>query len=320
MKMKIVILDGYTTNPGDLSWDFLEKFGTYTVYDRTPEDKIVERAKGCDVIITNKTPVRAETIAQLPELKFIALLSTGYNVVDVDFAAERGIPVSNVPCYSTSAVAQLVFAFILEFTNRVSLHSQAVHSGEWNSCPNFCFWKSPLTELQGKTIGIIGYGKIGKAVAKIAEAFDMNVLVSSRSATVGESDGGVKFVGVDELLKNADFVTLHCPLTPQTDGMVNEEFISKMKKSAYLINTSRGPVVDENALAAALKSGRLAGAGIDVMSVEPPKTENPLFCCENCLITPHIAWAGFETRERLIGIVEENLRAFSQGEPINTVN
>lgn len=318
--MKIVILDGYTTNPGDLSWDFLEKFGTYTVYDRTPEDKIIERAKGCDVIITNKTPVRAETIAQLPELKFIALLSTGYNVVDVDFAAERGIPVSNVPCYSTSAVAQLVFAFILEFTNRVSLHSEAVHSGEWSSCPNFCFWKSPLTELQGKTIGIIGYGKIGKAVANIAEAFGMCVLASSRSAAVGGCDGNVKFVTVDELLEKSDFVTLHCPLTPQTTGMVNAEFISRMKNSAYLINTSRGPVVDENALAAALKSGRLAGAGIDVMTVEPPKAENPLFGCENCLITPHIAWAGFETRTRLIGIVEENLGAFAQGKPINTVN
>ncbi len=318
--MKIVILDGYTTNPGDLSWDFLKEFGTYTVYDRTPEDKIIERAKDCDIIITNKTPVRAETIAQLPNLKFIALLSTGYNVVDVDFAAKRGIPVSNVPCYSTSAVAQLVFAFILEFTNRVSLHSEAVHSGEWSSCPNFCFWKSPLTELQGKTIGIIGYGKIGKAVARIAEAFDMNVLASSRSATVGESDGNVKFVTVDTLAKESDFITLHCPLTEQTTGMVNEEFISKMKKSAYLINTSRGPVVDENALAAALRSGRLAGAGIDVMGIEPPKCDNPLFERENCLITPHIAWAGFETRTRLVGIVEENLRAFAQGKPINTVN
>lgn len=318
--MKIVILDGYTTNPGDLSWDFLKEFGTYTVYDRTPEDKIIERAKDCDIIITNKTPVRAETIAQLPNLKFIALLSTGYNVVDVDFAAKRGIPVSNVPCYSTSAVAQLVFAFIIEFTNRVSLHSEAVHSGEWSSCPNFCFWKSPLTELQGKTIGIIGYGKIGKAVAKIADAFGMNMLAFSRSATVGESDGNVKFVTVDTLAKESDFITLHCPLTEQTTGMVNEEFISKMKKSAYLINTSRGPVVDENALAAALRSGRLAGAGIDVMSIEPPKCDNPLFECENCLITPHIAWAGFETRTRLVGIVEENLRAFAQGKPINTVN
>ena len=295
--MKIVILDGYTTNPGDLSWDFLNEFGTYTVYDRTPKEKIVERAQGCDIIITNKTPIDARTIAALPELKFITLLSTGFNVVDVDFAREKGIPVSNVPCYSTSAVAQLV-----------------------SSCPNFCFWKSPLTELQGKTIGIIGYGKIGKAVAKIAEAFGMDVLANSRSAKVGDCDGAVRFVETDELLKKSDFVTLHCPLTPQTTGLVNAEFIAKMKPNAFLINTSRGPVVDEQALADALKSGRISGAGVDVLSTEPPKESNPLLGCENCLITPHIAWAGFETRTRLVGIVEENLRAFVNGEPINVVN
>lgn len=318
--MKIVILDGYTTNPGDLSWDFLNEFGTYTVYDRTPKEKIVERAAGCDIIITNKTPIDAETIAALPELKFITLLSTGFNVVDVDFARKRGIPVSNVPCYSTSAVAQLVFAFILEHTNRVALHSEAVHAGEWSSCPHFCFWKSPLTELQGQTLGIIGYGKIGKAAAKIAEAFGMNVLANSRSAKVGDRDGAVRFVETDELLEKSDFVTLHCPLTPQTTGMVNTRFIEKMKPSAFLINTSRGPVVDEQALADALHSGRIAGAGVDVLSTEPPKDDNPLLKCDNCLITPHIAWAGFETRTRLVGIVEENLRAFVKGEPINVVN
>ena len=281
--MKIVILDGYTTNPGDLSWDFLNEFGTYTVYDRTPKEKIVERAQGCDIIITNKTPIDARTIAALPELKFITLLSTGFNVVDVDFAREKGIPVSNVPCYSTSAVAQLVFAFILEHTNRVALHSEAVHGGEWSSCPNFCFW-------------------------------------NSRSAKVGDCDGAVRFVETDELLKKSDFVTLHCPLTPQTTGLVNAEFIAKMKPNAFLINTSRGPVVDEQALADALKSGRISGAGVDVLSTEPPKESNPLLGCENCLITPHIAWAGFETRTRLVGIVEENLRAFVKGEPINVVN
>lgn len=318
--MKIVILDGYTTNPGDLSWDFLNEFGTYTVYDRTPKEKIVERAAGCDIIITNKTPIDAETIAALPELKFITLLSTGFNVVDVDFARERGIPVSNVPCYSTSAVAQLVFAFILEHTNRVTLHSEAVHAGEWSNCPHFCFWKSPLTELQGQTLGIIGYGKIGKAAAKIAEAFGMNVLANSRSAKVGDRDGEVRFVETDELLEKSDFVTLHCPLTPQTTGMVNARFIEKMKPSAFLINTSRGPVVDEQALADSLHSGRIAGAGVDVLSTEPPKEDNPLLKCDNCLITPHIAWAGFETRTRLVGIVEENLRAFVKGEPINVVN
>ncbi|MGN0544274.1 MAG: D-2-hydroxyacid dehydrogenase [Acutalibacteraceae bacterium] len=318
--MKIVILDGFTTNPGDLSWDFLSSFGTYTVYDRTPKDKVVERARGCDIIITNKTPIDSEAIAALPELKFIALLSTGFNVVDVDFARERGIPVSNVPCYSTSAVAQLVFAFILEHTNRVALHSEAVHAGEWSSCPNFCFWKSPLTELQGKTIGIIGYGKIGRAVAKIAKAFGMDIIANSRSAKAGDSDGAVRFTDIDELLGESDFVTLHCPLTPQTTGLVNAGFIEKMKPTAFLINTSRGPVIDEKALANALRSGRIAGAGVDVLSTEPPEPDNPLFGCENCLITPHVAWAGFETRKRLIGIVEENLRAFVSGEPINVVN
>lgn len=213
-----------------------------------------------------------------------------------------------------------MFAFILEHSNRVALHSEAVHGGEWSSCPNFCFWKSPLTELQCKTIGIIGYGKIGKAVAKIAEAFGMDVLANSRSAKVGDCDGAVRFVEIDELLKKSDFVTLHCPLTPQTTGLVNAEFIAKMKPNAFLINTSRGPVVDEQALADALKSGRISGAGVDVLSTEPPKESNPLLGCENCLITPHIAWAGFETRTRLVGIVEENLRAFVNGEPINVVN
>ena len=314
--MKIVILDGYTTNPGDLSWDFLNEFGTYTVYDRTPKEKIVERAQGCDIIITNKTPIDARTIAALPELKFITLLSTGFNVVDVDFAREKGIPVSNVPCYSTSAVAQLTFALILEHTNHVALHSDSVMSGEWSNCKYFCYQKSPLAELDSKTLGIIGFGKIGKAVAVIARAFGMKVLAHTNHPAPFDC---VEFVTTDELLAESDFVTLHCPLTPQTEGMVNAEFISKMKSSAVLINTSRGQVIDEQALADALNSGKLAGAGLDVLSAEPPKADNPLLGARNCLITPHIAWAGYETRARLMDICRRNVEAYLSGSPINCV-
>ncbi|MBQ2775031.1 MAG: D-2-hydroxyacid dehydrogenase [Clostridia bacterium] len=318
--MKIVILDGHTTNPGDLSWDFLKEFGEFTVYDRTPVDKIIERALGYDIIITNKTPISADVMAQLPDLKFIALLSTGFNVIDIDFAKQRGIPVSNVPSYSTAAVAQLVFAFLLEHSNKVSVHNEAVKNGEWSNCQHFCFWKTPLSELQGKTIGIIGYGQIGREVAKIAEAFGMNILAHSRSSTPNTTEGKTKFVELDELLKNSDFVSLHCPLTPQTEKMVNKDFIAKMKPSAFLVNTSRGPVVDEDALAEALKNGKLAGAGVDVLSTEPPAADNPLLSCDNCLITPHVAWAGLETRKRLIEILKGNIKAFIDGNPRNVVN
>ena len=318
--MKTVILDGYTANPGDLSWDFLSEFGEYTVYDYTPADKIVERALGCDIIITNKTPVSAEVMAQLPELKFIALLSTGFNVIDIEYARKRSIPVSNVPAYSTAAVAQLVFAFILEYTNKVTMHSTAVKEGEWSGCRHFCFWKAPLTELQGKTMGIFGYGQIGREVAKIAEAFGMNVLAYSRSCVPGTGDGKTKFVTLDEMLADSDFVSLHCPLNAQTEKMVNSEFISKMKPSAFLINTSRGAVIDEQALSQALNTGKLAGAGVDVLSTEPPAADNPLLSCEKCMITPHIAWAGFETRKRLIEILTDNIRGFVSGAPRNVVN
>ena len=240
--------------------------------------------------------------------------------MDVDFARERGIPVSNVPCYSTSAVAQLVFAFILEHTNRVALHSEAVHAGEWSSCPHFCFWKSPLTELQGKTLGIIGYGKIGKAAAKIAEAFGMNVLANSRSAKVGDRDGEVRFVETDELLEKSDFVTLHCPLTPQTEGLINRQSIEKMKPGVILINNGRGPLVVEQDLADALNCGRVYAAGLDVVSVEPIRPDNPLLTAKNCIITPHISWAARESRQRLMDIAVENLRAFLAGRPVNVVN
>lgn len=314
--MKITVLDGYTENPGDLSWDWLEALGETSIYDCTPDGLIAERSAGCEIIITNKTPLRRETLEKLPELRYIGLLSTGYNVVDWEYCKEKVIPVCNIPTYSTSAVAQLTFALILEHTNHVALHSDSVMSGEWSNCKYFCYQKSPLAELDGKTLGIIGFGKIGKAVAVIARAFGMKVLAHTNHPAPFDD---VEFVTTDELLAESDFVTLHCPLTPQTEGMVNAEFISKMKSSAVLINTSRGQVIDEQALADALNSGRLAGAGLDVLSAEPPKADNPLLGARNCLITPHIAWAGYETRVRLMDICRRNVEAYLSGSPINCV-
>ncbi|MBQ2842488.1 MAG: D-2-hydroxyacid dehydrogenase [Clostridia bacterium] len=314
--MKITVLDAYTENPGDLSWEWLEKLGECTIYDRTPPELISERTKGCNIVITNKTPLRKELLENLPELRYVGLLSTGYNIVDWEYCKEKGIPVCNIPSYSTSAVAQLVFALILELTNAVGIHSESVHGGEWSECKDFCYWKTPLTELDGKTFGIIGFGKIGKAAAKIASAFGMKVLASTNHPAPFEN---VEFCSKDELLAKSDFVSLHCPLTPLTEGMVNAEFLSKMKPTAMLINTSRGQVVDENALAEALKNGKIAGAGLDVLSVEPPKSDCPLIGIKNCYITPHIAWAGFETRERLMKICRKNVEAFLNGSPINLV-
>ncbi len=317
---KIVILDAYTTNPGDLSWDWLNQYGETEIFDRTPCDKITERVKDADVVITNKTPLTAETIDKMEKCRFIALLSTGYNIVDWEYAAKKGIPVSNIPTYSTMAVAQLVFAFISELCNGVGLHSADVRNGGWSSCPDFCYWKQPLTELCGKTIGIIGFGKIGQAVADIAGAYKMNILAVSGHETDQSDRKNFKWSSLDGLLRNSDIITLHCPLTEQTTGMVNAEFLSKCKPSAFVINTSRGPVVDEKALADALNSGRIAGAAVDVLSTEPPKSDNPLLSAKNCYITPHIAWAGYETRQRLMGVLQENFKAFFDGKPINTVN
>lgn len=319
--MKIVNLDGVTTNPGDLSWDGISRFGDYTVYDRTSPDQIVDRAKGANILIVNKTVITKDILDSLsPELEYIGLQSTGYNVVDCEYARELGITVCNIPSYSTNAVAQLVFAFILQITNEVTLHSQAVKNGEWCSCPDFCFWKKPLTELAGKTIGIIGFGAIGRKVAKLADAFDMNILAyAPRPKDKGDLKS-VEFVSIDELLKNSDIVTCHCPLTAETTGLINAENISKMKKTAIFINTSRGPVVDERALAEALNSGNIAAAGLDVLETEPAKKENPLLSAKNCYITPHIAWAAKETRARLLKILEENIEAYLNGKPQNVVN
>lgn len=317
--MKIVMLDGFTTNPGDLSWDFLNEYGDVTVYDRTPADKIIERCIDAQIVITNKTPLTREIIDCLPNLKFVELLSTGYNIVDYVYLKEKGIPVSNIPSYSTDAVAQLVMAFLLELSFNVGLHSQSVKSGEWTNSVDFCYWKTPLSELSGKALGIFGFGRIGRAVAERAKAFGMKVIAYTPRMHGGEPDY-VEFVSLDEMLSSADAVTMHCPLTPETNGIVNAEFISKMKDGAYFINTSRGTVVDENALADALNSGKLGGAGLDVLSTEPPKADNPLLTAKNCFITPHIAWAALETRQRLISILKENIAAFVNGNPQNVVN
>ena len=317
--MKIVMLDAYTTNPGDLSWDEFKTLGDLTIYDRTPSDKIIERAEEADILITNKTPITKEIIDCLPKLKFIALMSTGYNIVDYVYLKEKGIPVSNIPSYSTDAVAQLVMSFILELAMNVGLHSESVKNGEWADCADFCYWKAPLAELAGKTLGIFGLGKIGKAVAERAKAFGMNV-VAYTPRIHGDEPDFIKLVSLDEMLNLSDIISMHCPLTPETEGVVNRDFISKMKDGAYFINTSRGTVVDEYALADALNSGKLGGAGLDVLSTEPPKKDNPLLSTKNCFITPHIAWASFETRKRLVSILYNNIQAFIDGKPQNVIN
>lgn len=317
---KIVILDSFTTNPGDLSWDWLSNYGETEIYERTPADKIVERTKYADIVVTNKTPLNKDTIEQMQNVKFIALLSTGYNIVDCKAAREKGIPVSNIPSYSTMAVAQLVFAYLSEFCNGVTIHSQDVKNGGWSSCPDFCYWKQPLIELYGKTIGIIGFGKIGQAVADIAQAYQMNILAVSGHKTNQSHRNNFEWTDIDELAKRSDFITFHCPLTPETEKMINSEFLEKCKPSAFIINTSRGPVVDEKALADALNCGKIAGAAVDVLSTEPPERDNPLLSAKNCIITPHIAWAGYETRARLMSILQSNFKAFFDGTPQNVVN
>lgn len=319
--MKLVILDGYAENPGDLSWDGLSKLvDEYTVYDITAPEDIIKRSLDADILVTNKTPVTRQTIEKLPKLKFIAVLATGFNVVDCKAARERGIPVSNIPAYSTDSVAQLVFGFMLEFSNRVALHSESVKNGDWEKSEHFCYLKAPLSLLSGKTLGIIGFGRIGFAVAEIANAFKMRVLAFSPHTNTYDGFGKVEFCSFERLVAESDFVTLHCPLTESTSGMVNKAFLEKMKKTAYLINTSRGGVVNENDLAEALENGTIAGAGLDVLSAEPPKGGNVLIGAKNCLITPHIAWASLEARTKLLNIFLENVESFVKGTPVNVVN
>ena len=318
--MKIVLLDGYPLNPGDLSWEYLKRYGEVTVYDRTSASEIVERAKGAEVVLTNKVPLDADALKQLPDLKYIGVLATGYNIIDTNQADQQRVVVTNVPGYSTASVAQLTFALLLELCHHLQRHSDRVMEGKWAQSPDFSFWDYPLIELSGKTMGIIGFGDIGRQVADIATAFGMQVVAQSRTKTDQSHRPNFRWVGLDELLEQADVVSLHCPLTPQTKGMINHTTLTKMKRSAFLINTSRGPLVVEDDLKETLNAGEIAGAGLDVLSVEPPAPDNPLFAAKNCLITPHIAWATKEARSRLMETVDANLSAYMAGKPVNVVN
>lgn len=317
---KIVVLDGFAANPGDLSWDGLKQLGELVVYDRTAGEDIISRIGDAGFVYTNKTPLTAQTLQACPNLRFVGVLATGYNVVDTEAAKALGIAVCNVPDYSTKAVAQLVFALLLEVCHHVGHHSQAVHAGRWSANQDFCFWDYPLMELDNKTMGIVGYGRIGKAVARLAQAFGMKVLAYSRSTVPGTEEGGIRFVSLDEVLALSDVVTLHCPLTQATQGLINKDSIEGMKPGAILINTGRGPLVVEQDLADALNAGRLFAAGLDVVSREPMAADNPLIGAKNCFITPHIAWAPQETRQRLMDIAVNNLNQFLKGSPINLVN
>lgn len=314
--MKIVIMDGHALNPGDLSWDFLKKFGTVTYYDRTIGQALtIERIGDADIILLNKTPITNSILAACSNLKLICILATGYNVVDCGAAARRGIPVCNVPGYGTDSVAQFTFALLLELCCHVGLHSQSVHAGEWTASPDFCYWKTPQMELAGKTIGIIGYGSIGRAVGKIAEALGMRVLAYSRTRR-----GEANYVDLHTLLAQSDVVSLHCPLFPETKHIINADALSQMKDGAILLNTARGPLIDETAVADALCSGKLRGAGMDVVESEPIPADSPLLSAPNCIITPHMAWAPIEARQRILDITAENIRGFLAGRPTNVVN
>jgi len=318
--MEIVILDGYTLNPGDLSWDKLEELGKVTVYDRTALNQVVERARSAGVILTNKVPINKEVLEKLPELHYIGVLATGYNMIDVDYAKEKRIVVSNVPGYSTASVVQMTFALLLELCHRVQRHSDAVMSGKWSASSDFCFWDYPLTELADKKMGIIGFGDIGQKVADVASVFGMEILGHSRTETDQTHRKNFRWTNLEELLEQSDIVSIHCPLTSQTAGLINNRTLEKMKRTAFLLNTSRGPIVREEDLAAALNEGKIAGAALDVLSTEPPPLNNPLFMAKNCLITPHVAWATKEARLRLMESVVSNLSAYLDGNPKNVIN
>jgi glycerate dehydrogenase len=316
--MNICVLDGFTLNPGDLTWDELQKLGHSEIHDRTALRRLVSRAADSEIVLTNKIPLNRETILALPKLKYIGVLATGTNVVDLTAARERGIPVTNVPAYSTRSVAQATIALLLELTNRVGHHSQRVRDGAWTRATDWCFWESPLVELDGLTLGIVGFGRIGAAVADIAHALGMNVIAHNTSPKVAPAF--VKLVDLETLFRTSDVVTLHCPLTAQNQKLVNTQRLAWMKPSAFLLNTSRGPLVDEAALANALSNKQLAGAGLDVLSSEPPPANNPLLLAKNCIITPHNAWGTRAARARLMRIAVDNIRAFLGGTPQNVVN
>lgn len=319
--MKIVVLDGYTENPGDLSWKGFEALGELTVYDRTTDrSMIVERMKDAEVVYTNKTPISRESIEACPKLKYVGVLATGYNVVDIKAARKAGIVVSNIPTYGTNAVAQYTIALLLELCHHVGEHSVCVKQGEWASNPDWCFWKYPLIELTGKTMGIIGFGRIGQRTAKIAQALGMKVLAYDSYKNSTLENENCKYVSLNELLASSDVISLHCPLLPDTKGIINKENIAKMKDGVMILNDSRGPLIIEEDLRDALNSGKVAGAALDVVSSEPIHVDNPLLSAKNCIITPHIAWAPKESRQRLMDIAVDNLKAFVEGNPKNVVS
>jgi len=320
--VKIVVLDGYTLNPGDLSWEGFARLGELTVYDRTPVDQpkiIIERIGNAEIVITNKTPLTKEIMQVARNIKYIGVLATGYNVVDVSAAKELGIVVTNIPTYGTAAVAQYVFALLLEICHHVWLHSEEVKKGTWTRCPDFCFWQYPLIELAGKPMGIIGFGRIGQNTAKIAQSFGMKVLSYDQHQDKSLETETLKYAELDELLSQSNVISLHTPLTESTKGMINKTTIAKMKDGVIIINTARGPLIVEEDLAEALNSGKVYAAAVDVVSSEPIKADNPLLQAKNCIITPHIAWAPKESRERLMNIAVDNLAQFLAGTPVNTV-
>jgi glycerate dehydrogenase len=315
MNQRIVVLDGYALNPGDLTWDAFLELGELQVFDRTAADEILSRSQGATAILMNKTPLRADTLNQLPDLRYIGVLATGYDVIDSSAAREKSIAVTNIPTYGTDSVAQFAFALILELCHRVQRHADDVSSGGWAKNPDWSYHLAPLIELAGKTIGIVGYGRIGRQAAAIARAFGMNVLAHDPLAPAGPD-----MVSLEELLRNSDVVSLHCPLTPENRGLINADRLRMMKPAAFLINTARGPLVVEQDLADALSAGKLGGAGLDVLPAEPPTNGSPLMNAKNCIVTPHIAWATKEARARLMQTAVDNLRAFLAGNPQNVVN
>ena len=317
--MKIVVLEGNAVNPGDLSWDCLKEFGQVTIYSRTAYKDAATRIADAEIVLINKVPVTAELLDKCPSVRLICVLATGYNVVDCEAAKKRGVIVCNVPAYGTNAVAQFTFSLLLELCNQVGHHNRLVHDGVWTSCPDFCFWDTPQMELAGKTLGIIGFGQIGRAVGKIANAFGIKVLAYSRTRHA-EGEQIAQYVDLDTLLSQSDIISLHCPLTPETQGIINAKTIAKMKDGAIVLNTARGPLIDEAALTSALKSGKLRGAAIDVVSAEPIHADNPLLSAPSCIITPHMAWAPLEARQRIIDITIQSIRAYLAGTPVNAVN
>jgi glycerate dehydrogenase len=317
--MKIVVLDGYCLNPGDLNWDRLRAIGEVELHDRTPASEAQARARGAAIALTNKTPLPGAVLERLPDLRYIGVLATGYNIVDVAAAARLGITVTNIPTYGTASVAQFVFALLLELCHNVKLHSDAVRAGEWSRSPDWSFWKAPLVELAGKTMGIVGFGRIGRTAGKIADSLGMHVLANDTYQGDPPAWEGFRWASLEELLRESDVISLHSPLFPETQGMINARTLGWMKPSAFLINTSRGPLVVDRDLADALNAGRLAGAAVDVLGVEPPAESNPLLSARNCLVTPHIAWATREARSRLMGLAIQNITAFLSGKPVNVV-